>query len=52
VDGRTEVTVAGDESLRGLSRLGASMLKGAARRRLDEALDGIENALVGGQDHA
>ncbi len=52
VDGRTEVTVAGDESLRGLSRLGASMLKGAARRRLDEALDGIEHALVGGQDHA
>lgn len=47
VDGRTEVTVVGDESLRGLSRLGAGMLKGAARRRLDEALDGIENALVG-----
>ena len=51
VDGRTEVTVAGDESLRGLSRLGSTMLKGAARRRLDEALDGIENALVGERDH-
>jgi uncharacterized protein YndB with AHSA1/START domain len=47
VNGRTEVTVAGDETLRGLSRLGSTMLKGAARRRLDEALDGIENALVG-----
>jgi carbon monoxide dehydrogenase subunit G len=52
VDGRTEVTVAGDETLRGLSRLGASMLKGAARRRLDEALDGIENALVGERSDA
>ena len=45
-EGGTEVTVAGDEALRGLSRLGSTMLKGAARRRLDEALDGIENALV------
>ena len=35
------------EELRGLSRLGSTMLRGAARRRLDEALDGIENALVG-----
>jgi uncharacterized protein YndB with AHSA1/START domain len=46
----TEVIVAGDEALRGLSRLGSTMLKGAARRRLDEALDGIENALVGSPD--
>lgn len=46
LDGRTEVTVTGDESLRGLSRLGSAMLKGAAKRRLDEALDGIEQALV------
>ena len=42
----TAVTLAGDERLRGLSRLGATMMRGAARRRLDEALVGIENALV------
>lgn len=41
------VTLTTDESLRGLSRLGAGMLRGAARRRLDEALDGIDRALVG-----
>jgi uncharacterized protein YndB with AHSA1/START domain len=43
----TLVTLTSRESLRGLSRLGAPMLKGAARRRLDEALDGVELALVG-----
>lgn len=42
----TDVTVIGDESLRGLSRLGSTMVRGAARRRLEQALDGIENALV------
>ena len=46
-DGGTEVTLTADEALRGLSRLGASMMRGAARRRLDEALGGIERALVG-----
>jgi uncharacterized protein YndB with AHSA1/START domain len=55
-DLRIDVSAAGDEGalveltsterLRGLSRLGATMLRGAARRRLDEALDGIERALV------
>jgi uncharacterized protein YndB with AHSA1/START domain len=48
--GGTEVTVAGEETLRGLSRLGATMIRGAARRRLDEALGGIERALVGEPD--
>jgi uncharacterized protein YndB with AHSA1/START domain len=47
--GATKVTLAAEESLRGLSRLGSSMVKGAARRRLDEALEGIERALVGGE---
>ena len=42
----TTVTLAGDERLRGISRLGATMMRGAARRRLDDALAGIENALV------
>jgi hypothetical protein len=45
--GETSVTLASDETLRGLSRLGAPMMRGAARRRLDEAFAGIERALVG-----
>ena len=43
----TEVTLVADETLRGLSRLGAPMISGASRKRLEEALDGIEGALVG-----
>ncbi|MDQ2676129.1 MAG: SRPBCC family protein [Actinomycetota bacterium] len=43
----TSVRMTSDETLRGLSRLGGPMLRGAARRRLDEALDGIDRALVG-----
>jgi uncharacterized protein YndB with AHSA1/START domain len=46
----TAVTLTSDEALRGLSRLGASMMRGASRRRLDEALDGIERALVGADE--
>jgi uncharacterized protein YndB with AHSA1/START domain len=44
----TRVALTSDEALRGLSRLGGSMIRTAARRRLDEALDGIERALVEG----
>jgi uncharacterized protein YndB with AHSA1/START domain len=44
---RTTVTLFTNEKLRGLSRLGSPMMRGAAKRRLDEALDGIERALVG-----
>lgn len=47
-DEGTEVTLTSDERLRGLSRLGSAMMRGAARRRLDEALEGIERALVAG----
>ena len=43
----TKVTLTSEETLRGLSRLGSSMMRGASRRRLDEALDGIDRALVG-----
>lgn len=43
----TAVTLTSDEALRGLSRLGSSMLRGASRRRLDEALAGIDRALTG-----
>jgi uncharacterized protein YndB with AHSA1/START domain len=46
----TEVTLIGEEKLRGLSRLGSTMMRGAVSRRLDEALDGIERALVGDVD--
>ena len=44
--GGSTVSITSDESLRGMSRLGRSMIKGAAQRRLDEALDGIERAVV------
>lgn len=43
----TEVRLESEERLRGLSRFGSPMLRVATRRRLDEALDGIERALVG-----
>jgi uncharacterized protein YndB with AHSA1/START domain len=43
----TAVTLESNERLRGLSRLGGLMMRAAARRRLDEALEGIERALVG-----
>jgi uncharacterized protein YndB with AHSA1/START domain len=44
-DDATRVRLASQERLRGLSRLGAPMMRMATRRRLDEALDGIERAL-------
>jgi len=46
----TRVALTSDEALRGLSRLGSPMMRGAAGRRLDEALEGIDRALVGGRD--
>jgi hypothetical protein len=48
LNGSTVVTLAGRERLRGLSRLGSPMMRRAIGRRLNEALDGIENALTGG----
>jgi uncharacterized protein YndB with AHSA1/START domain len=42
----TRVAMTSEETLRGLSRLGSPMMRGAARRRLDEALEGLERALV------
>jgi uncharacterized protein YndB with AHSA1/START domain len=41
----TSVRLAASERLRGLSRLGSPMMRMAIRRRLDEALDGIERAV-------
>ena len=43
----TEVTLTSEESLRGLSKLGGLMMRGAARSRLDDALSGIDRVLVG-----
>ncbi len=45
-DGGTVVTVTANETLRGLSRLGGPMMRGAAGDRLEAALDGIERALT------
>jgi uncharacterized protein YndB with AHSA1/START domain len=45
-DGDTAVTVYTREKLRGMSRLGSPMMRGAVRKRLDDALEGIERALV------
>jgi uncharacterized protein YndB with AHSA1/START domain len=44
-DDRTKVTLASRERLRGLSRLGSPMMRMAIRRRLDEALEGIDRAV-------
>jgi uncharacterized protein YndB with AHSA1/START domain len=42
VDGGTEVTIAHLQKLRGYSRSGGLLLRGATRKKLDEALDGLE----------
>lgn len=44
-DGGTRVRLTSQERLRGLSRLGSPMMRMAIRRRLDEALDGVERAV-------
>ena len=46
-DGGTEVTMELSQKLRGASRLGGFMFRGAARRTLDEALESLERAVVG-----
>lgn len=45
--GATRLSLTAVESLRGLARLGGPLMRGASRRRLDGALDGVERALVG-----
>ena len=40
--GRTRVTIALTQKLRGYSRTGVFLLKRATRKRLDEALQGLE----------
>ena len=45
-DGGTKVTIEADQRLRGLSRFGGFMLRRATGAQLDEALSGLEQALV------
>jgi carbon monoxide dehydrogenase subunit G len=42
----TRVTIEQRQKLRGYSRTGGFLLRRATRRRLDEALDGLERVLV------
>jgi uncharacterized protein YndB with AHSA1/START domain len=42
----TEVSLTEEQSLRGMSRLGAPLMRRARGEMLDEALDGIERALA------
>jgi uncharacterized protein YndB with AHSA1/START domain len=49
-DGLTEVRLTSRQTLRGLSRLGSPMMRRATGRTLDEALNGIERALVSGPE--
>jgi uncharacterized protein YndB with AHSA1/START domain len=48
----SRITIEARRLLRGASRLGSPMMKGATKRSLDGALDGIEEALVGDRDGA
>ncbi len=45
-EGGAEVSLTSRQTLRGLSRLGSPMMRGATGSMLDEALAGIEQALV------
>jgi uncharacterized protein YndB with AHSA1/START domain len=45
--GGTRVTIELEQQLRGLSRLGGFMLRRASGEQVDEALDGLEQALGG-----
>ena len=44
--GQTAVSLSSEQKLRGLSRLGSPMMRGGQGKILNEALDGIERALV------
>ncbi len=45
-DSRTEVVLRSSQRLRGLSRLGAPLMRRGGKRNLEQALDGIEAALT------
>ena len=44
-DGATAVRIESRQTLRGLSRLGSPMMRRATGRKLDQALDGLEEAV-------
>lgn len=44
-DAGTRVTLTADQQLRGLSRFGGLMMRRAAKRRLSDALDGLDEAV-------
>ena len=46
-NGATEVELTSRQALRGMSRFGSPMMRRATKQTLEEALDGIERALVG-----
>jgi uncharacterized protein YndB with AHSA1/START domain len=46
----TAISIASEQSLRGMSRLGSPMMRHGQGAILDEALDGIETALTGDGD--
>jgi uncharacterized protein YndB with AHSA1/START domain len=48
--GGTKVGLTSEQSLRGMSRLGSPMMRHGQGEILDEALDGIERALTGGEE--
>ncbi len=45
-NGDTEVSLTSEQKLRGMSRLGSPMMRGGQGKILDEALDGLEQALT------
>lgn len=45
----TEVSLSSNQTLRGLSRLGSTMMRGGQGKILEEALEGIEAALGGAE---
>ena len=49
-DGGTEVALSSEQTLRGLSRLGSPMMRGGQGRILEQALDGLEQALGSGDE--
>jgi uncharacterized protein YndB with AHSA1/START domain len=46
----TEVRLTSEQSLRGMSRLGSPLMRHGQGEILNEALDGIERALTGGEE--
>lgn len=48
-DGGTEVSLSAEQKLRGMSRLGSPLMRGGQGKILEQALDGLEQALGGAE---